>query len=72
MATKADITQRDRDAVTLALYECFLTISAQRHQEAKQVLEEADWVKPPTEDWLEWQARRRQFNEPTRERNAKN
>ncbi len=66
MTTKVALDQWARDAVALALYECFLATAARRDEEAKAVRVEADWVRLSEAEWLEWKAKRRAVEDPKR------
>ena len=67
MATKADITQRDRDAVTLAIYECMLAAACALKNDVESIQGEAAWISPPTDQWAQWKGRRRLCEGPKRE-----
>lgn len=67
MATKADITQRDRDAVALALYECMLAAACRLQNDVESLQTEAFLTSPTREAWADWKARRRMVDGPKRE-----
>lgn len=67
MATKADITQRDRDAVALALYECMLCAACAMQNDVESLQTEAFLTSPSREAWAEWKGRRRMVDGPKRE-----
>jgi len=70
MATLADITQRDRDATALALYECMLAASCALQCDVERLQTEAFLTSPSREAWAEWKARRRLVDDPKREPDA--
>lgn len=67
MPTQADITQRDRDAVTAAIYECLLAASADMAIQAEELQTEACWRGPDAEAWMKWRLKRRHAEGPRRE-----
>lgn len=70
MVTPADITQRDRDAVSLALYECMLAASCALQNDVERLQTEAFLTSPSREAWAAWKARRRLVDDPRRESDA--
>lgn len=67
MATLADITQRDRDAVALALYECMLSAACRLQSDMESLQTEAFLTGPTREAWNAWRARRQEVEGPRRE-----
>ncbi len=59
MLTKVELDIWAREAVNLALYECFLATAACRAKEALAANAEANFVKPTEEQWLRWQLQRK-------------
>lgn len=54
-----------REAVSLALYECFLSVAAEMQKSVEDIQVEAAWRSPSTEEWLMWRTKRKFVNDGT-------
>jgi hypothetical protein len=54
-----------REALSLALYECFLSAAAALQRDIEDIQGEAAWRSPPHDQWLVWRAKRKFVNDIT-------
>lgn len=62
MSTRA-IDQWAREAVALAVYECLLASASRFCADAQRMRTEAEWASPSLEQWVRWQAQRKQHDD---------